>query len=331
MSQITIGRLAPSPTGAQHVGNARTYLLAWLLCRSQSSNKLLLRIEDLETPRIKLWAVEQIYEDLAWLGLDWDQPSPSNADSPTSNIVFQSHRTERYREIVEQLLEKEAVYPCTCSRSDIESASAPHESQLDGQIYPGTCQKNSSEDVRRFQQSGTLYSLRFRMPEQTMSWHDGYYGDQQLDVANSLGDFVVWRNDGNAAYQLAVVVDDHDSGVNQVVRGADLIYSTYRQLAIYNTFGWQPPSYIHLPLVVGPDGKRLAKRHGDTRLNTLRDGGVSASQLVGFLAWKSRMITEPRSLKPSDLLNTNPLAELPPEPLQFDKDVDIPFMKAIKP
>jgi glutamyl-tRNA synthetase len=331
MSHGTIGRLAPSPTGAQHVGNARTYLLAWLLCRRQRSSKLLLRIEDLETPRIKSWAVEQIYEDLAWLGLDWDRPILPEEHKPSSKTVFQSHRTNRYREIVQTLLARELVYPCTCSRSEIELAAAPHESQLDGQIYPGTCKINSSEDAGRLEEQGIPFSLRFRVRDEIMKWHDEFFGDQELNVAASLGDFVVWRNDGSAAYQLAVVVDDHDFGVNQVVRGADLIYSTYRQRAIYDALGWNAPSYIHVPLVVGPDGKRLAKRHGDTRLSFLRDEGVSACQLVGFLAWKSRMISEPRAVMPQELLDLDPLANLPIQPLAFCNETDVPFLKSIKP
>lgn len=319
----TVGRLAPSPTGAQHIGNLRTYMLAWLLCRKQPNNQMLLRIEDLETPRIKTWAVDQIYEDFQWLGLTWDH------DPDFAEVVFQSRRFERYREVLTSLLERDLVYPCTCSRTDIETAAAPHEQVLDGQIYPGTCQSNHASDCDQFRDQGIRYSLRFRTTNSNREWKDTYYGPQFLNVAQQLGDFVVWRNDDQPAYQLAVVVDDHDMNINQVVRGGDLIYSTFRQLELYDAMQWQPPEFVHLPLVVGTDGRRLAKRHGDTRISMMRERGVSAHQLIGYLAWKSGLLERPKQTSLLELLNTSPLANLPKSPLVFELESELSLMKTI--
>ncbi len=319
----TVGRLAPSPTGAQHIGNLRTYMLAWLLCRQQPNNKMLLRIEDLETPRIKTWAIDQIYDDFQWLGLTWDH------DPSFEEVIFQSLRVKRYREVLTSLLDRELVYPCTCSRTDIESATAPHEQVLDGQIYPGTCQKNRSDDCDRLREQGIRYSLRFRTSNLQRQWKDKYYGSQTLNVAQQLGDFVVWRIDDQPAYQLAVVVDDHDMKVNQVVRGGDLIYSTFRQLELYDSMQWQPPEFVHLPLVVGTDGRRLAKRHGDTRISVLRERGVAANQLIGYLAWKSGIIARPKQTSLLELLNMSPLTNLPKSPLVFELESELSLIKSI--
>lgn len=286
------GRLAPSPTGAQHVGNARTFLLAWLDARC-SGAELLLRIEDLDTPRTKAWASDQILEDLEWLGLDWDARVP-NA----------SERAPRYREILDQLAGEARIYPCSCTRSEIEQeASAPHESNLDGTVYPGTCQHRSALDAEALQQRGVPFAWRFRLPPGLQTWCDQLHGMQRLDPSEQLGDFIVGRSYGPAAYQLAVVVDDHDQGVTRVVRGDDLIYSTFRQHAIYDALRWPRPQFMHVPLVVGPDGKRLAKRHGDTRLSTLRQRRIAPEQLVGHLAWSLGWVPPGRSVSTRELLD----------------------------
>ncbi|MCU0708413.1 MAG: tRNA glutamyl-Q(34) synthetase GluQRS [Pirellula sp.] len=285
-------RLAPSPTGAQHVGNARTFLIAWLDARCDGL-EVVLRIEDLDTPRTKAWANDQILEDLIWLGLDWDVQVP-NA----------SQRENRYREILDLLRRQEQIYPCTCSRSEIEqSASAPHENSLDGVVYPGTCRERTSVDAQQLDEQGARYAWRFRFASGPRAWCDALYGEQSLEPARQLGDFVVARNYGPSAYQLAVVVDDHDQGITRVVRGSDLIFSTYRQLDLYRALGWDPPQMLHVPLVVGPDGKRLAKRHGDTRLSTLREQKVAPEKLVGYLAWSLGWLERPRPISPKELLS----------------------------
>jgi glutamyl-tRNA synthetase len=278
-SGTPIGRLAPSPTGAQHVGNARTYLLAWLSIRSRSG-RLILRIEDIDSPRVKAGAAQQAIDDLHWLGLDWDEgPDVGGPNAP----YVQTERIELYREALNRLRAEERVYPCTCTRSDIESAaSAPHV-EHEGPIYPGTCAGGSAKDVESL--GDKPFAWRFRVSNQVRTFMDEVAGPQKCPVKTSLGDFVIGKSDGSPSYQLAVVVDDQAMGVTEVLRGDDLLPSAFRQLELYDVFGWQPPTFAHVPLVVGADGRRLAKRHGDTRLATLRKKGVTAKMLIGVLAW----------------------------------------------
>jgi glutamyl-tRNA synthetase len=296
-----IGRLAPSPTGAQHVGNARTYLVAWLLSR-QFDGKLLLRVEDLDTPRTKPGAMAEALEDLAWLGIDWD---PVDA---TISYITQSERESRYQEVLDQLKSRELIYPCCCSRTDIDrasatsEASAPHESVLDGAVYPGTCAGNTVADAEEMTRQGKVFSWRFRMPTGTFQFHDQLHGSQHLDAKSKLGDFVIARSSGVTAYQLAVVIDDHDFEINHVVRGDDLIYSTYRQIALYQTLQWPCPAWLHVPLVTGVDGHRLAKRHGDSRLSSYRKQGVHPQSILGYLGCSLGLIPSPEPVLIRDLL-----------------------------
>ncbi|MBU6173913.1 MAG: tRNA glutamyl-Q(34) synthetase GluQRS, partial [Planctomycetes bacterium] len=252
---------------------------AWLHARC-SNGRLLLRIEDLDTPRTKLGAEQMILTDLDWLGLDWDR------DGSGKGYLLQSERLDRYSEVLDRLKDMQLVYPCTCSRSEIEqSSSAPHESRLDGVVYPGTCASRSVEDARRLDLQGRKYAWRFRFSsEARLTWTDEFDGAHSLLVSKALGDFIVARNYGAIAYQLAVVVDDYDSGITHVVRGNDLVYSTFRQIAIYQALDWPVPKWLHLPLVVGEDGLRLAKRHGDTRLCALRENGILSTEILGKLA-----------------------------------------------
>lgn len=276
-----IGRLAPSPTGAQHVGNARTYLLAWLAARS-CGGRVILRIEDIDSPRVKHGAAEQVIEDLRWLGLDWDEgPDIGGTHGP----YVQSQRLESYHEALAELRRRELVYPCTCTRSDVAAAaSAPHVGQ-EGPIYPGTCAGRTANNIERLAKG--KYCWRFRTPRGPRSMEDLVVGRQAVDVRRELGDFVVCKMDGGPAYQLAVVVDDHMMGVTQVVRGDDLLPSAFRQITLYESLGWPSPVFAHVPLVIGPDGRRLAKRHGDTRISLLRAAGKSSEALIGLLAWSS--------------------------------------------
>lgn len=324
-----VGRLAPSPTGAQHLGNARTFLIAWLLCR-RANGQMLLRIEDLETPRIKPWAIEQAKEDLKWLELDWDiAPNSSLLDSQP---IVQSQRSVRYAEILHTLKQDQAVYPCTCTRSDIETLSAPHESDLMGLVYPGTCANRQVEDAQHLDRHEIAYSWRYRMPTVPLRFTDDFLGKQSIESPSvELGDFIVSRKNGAIAYQLAVVIDDHDSGVNQVVRGDDLVLSTFRQLAIYSRLNWQPPRFCHLPLVVGIDGRRLAKRHGDTRLSSLRDAGIAARTIVGYLAFRSGLLDRFRPIEPHALLEMDPLRNLSRQACIFDSNNAIEFFNKLLP
>jgi glutamyl-tRNA synthetase len=292
----TTGRLAPSPTGAQHVGNARTYLIAWLSVRAQMG-RLVLRIEDIDSPRIKPSAATDAVADLRWLGLDWD-------DGP----VFQTDRLTLYHDALERLKRLEFVYPCTCSRTDIEhAASAPH-AEHEGPVYPGTCAGRSAADAEGLREP---YAWRMRVGEEPISFEDGFVGTTTVDLREVGGDFVAWKRAGTPAYQLAVVVDDAAQGVTEVVRGQDLLPSTPRQLLLYQALDLKPPRFIHLPLVVGSDGRRLAKRHGDTRLSALRLAGVTTESLLGLLAWSCGWQSEIRPVTIAELLPRFSLATIP--------------------
>lgn len=295
---MVTGRLAPSPTGAQHVGNARTYLIAWLSARSQGG-RLLLRIEDIDGPRIKPGAMEQAIEDLRWLGLDFD-----------GEPVVQSSRMPLYESALERLKRAELVYPCTCTRTDIErAASAPH-LEHEGPIYPGTCSHRRSIDAETLDRP---YCWRFRVTENICTFEDGFQGKCEIDLRQMGGDFVVWKSALTPAYQLSVVVDDADMGVTEVIRGDDLVPSTPRQLLLYAALGLTPPRFVHVPLVVGTDGRRLAKRHGDTRLSALRQAGVKPETLVGLLAWSCGWLEQMRPITAQELLPLYRLETIPRE------------------
>lgn len=312
-----VGRLAPSPTGAQHIGNARTYLLAWLSIRSRGG-RLVLRTEDLDSPRTKPGAAQQALDDLRWLGLDWDEgPDTGGPQAP----YVQTQRMATYRTALEQLQVAEQVYPCTCTRSDVAAAaSAPHLGQ-EGPRYPGTCSGRRAADAEVLAKQGQLFAWRFRATSTRHELHDVVAGTRSCNVSEELGDFVVSKGDGSPAYQLAVVVDDRAMGVTEVLRGDDLLPSAFRQLELYRFFRWQPPTFAHVPLVVGEDGRRLAKRHGDTRISLLRDRNVSAARLVGLLAWSAGLRQTIEPLLPQELLADFTLDKLPRQPFVFTAEM----------
>jgi glutamyl-tRNA synthetase len=315
------------------VGNARTYLLAWLSIRSRGG-RVILRMEDIDSPRIKRGAAEQAVVDLLWLGLDWDEgPDIGGPQAP----YVQTQRLELYREALVRLQAAERVYPCTCSRSDIEAAaSAPHIGQ-EGPIYRGTCAGRRVADAALLTRSmserphslarsasegiaATPFAWRLRTTKSPRRFDDLVAGPQSANVAADLGDFVIAKSDSSPAYQLAVVIDDHAMGVTEVLRGDDLLPSAFRQLELYEFFGWQPPEFAHVPLVVGPDGHRLAKRHGDTRLATLRGEGVRPERLIGLLAWSCGLISELQPCQPRELLPQFELSRINRQPWTFTDD-----------
>ena len=274
---MNVGRLAPSPTGAQHLGNAKTYLLAYWSARS-SGSRIVLRIEDVDSPRVKPWAIDQAIEDLRWLGIDWDEGPDLGGDSAP---YIQSRRMSLYRDALSRLIAADQVFPCTCTRKDIEAAgSAPHFDH-EGAVYPGTCSRWHRGDA--VPPEGT-FCWRFRATERSVSFTDRMLGPQQCVPATDLGAFPVTQKSGNPSYQLAVVVDDAAMGVTEVVRGDDLLASTFRQIDLYHALGLEVPTFAHVPLVLGADRRRLAKRHGDTRLSHYRDLGVPPESIVGWAA-----------------------------------------------
>ncbi|TWU59111.1 Glutamate--tRNA ligase 1 [Rubripirellula tenax] len=274
---LTTSRLAPSPTGAQHLGNARTYLIAhWSAMASDA--RMVLRIEDVDSPRVKPWASQQAIDDLAWLGITWDEgPDVGGPHAP----YVQTERLELYRSALDRLIVAERVYPCVCTRKDIDDAgSAPH-FEHEGAIYPGTCSRWRHGDA--IPPAGQ-FCWRFRSGDRSIGFDDLVIGPQSCVPQTSLGDFAVTQKNGAPSYQLAVVVDDAAMGITEVVRGNDLVASTFRQLEIYEALGTTPPRFAHVPLVRGDDGRRLAKRHGDTRLSHYREQGIAPETIVRWAA-----------------------------------------------
>jgi glutamyl/glutaminyl-tRNA synthetase len=261
------GRLAPSPTGLLHLGHARTFWTAQQRALDRKGT-LVLRNEDLDRHRCRPEFVTAMYEDLRWFGFRWQEgPDCGGPFGP----YRQSERIELYRAALDRLRSGGFVYPCACSRQDILNAlAAPHEGDEEP-VYPGTC-RPSKDSAFRVPQSA--FNWRFRVPDgETLSFVDGQFGPQQFIAGRDFGDFVVWRHDDVAAYQLAVVVDDAAMQITEVVRGADLLRSTARQLLLYRTLGLTPPSFFHCDLLADDHGTRLAKRHDALSLRTLRERG----------------------------------------------------------
>jgi glutamyl-tRNA synthetase len=262
------GRFAPSPTGTLHLGNLRTALLAWLFARSQDA-RFLVRMEDLDTGRVRERFYDEQLRDLAALGLDWD-----------GEVVRQSERLALYDDAIEALRAQHLIYECWCTRAEIrEAASAPHGDLPEG-FYPGTCLRLGEAERAARRASGRPPALRVRAEAATVGFEDRVAGP----VSGVVDDFVVRRNDGAYAYNLAVVVDDADQRIGEVVRGADLLDSTPRQLWLGGRLGLPAPRHAHVPLMLGPDGARLAKRHGAVTLADRAAQGESAEDVVSLLA-----------------------------------------------
>lgn len=271
------GRLAPSPTGFLHLGHARTFWLAAERARA-AGGVLVLRNDDLDRQRVRREFVAAMYEDLRWLGLQW-QEGPDVTSRPGGGPFgpySQSERRDLYIEVWRRLRDARAIFPCACSRKDLaQAAQAPHDDG-DELPYPGTCRAQSAA---RFETPAGV-SWRFRVPDsEAVGFHDALAGAQQYVAGRDFGDFLVWRRDDVPAYQLACVADDHAMQITEVVRGADLLKSTARQLLLYRALGWTPPAWAHAPLLTDEHGVRLAKRHDALSLRQLRTLGKSAEQV----------------------------------------------------
>lgn len=310
-----VTRLAPSPTGALHLGNAFAFVINWALARKHGWH-IALRVEDLDTPRVKPGVIEQTISTLDWLGLDWDS-------GPTT----QSDRIENYACAMEKLAKKGLVYPCELSRSQIhQAASAPHVGEKGHHEVRFPPELRARVFPDRFEVSET--SWRLRVDPRVISYVDKHMGEQEFDLDRITGDFAVWTKRGTPSYQLAVVVDDAAIGVTQVVRGNDLLDSAARQILIYENLELGPiPSYTHLPLIRGEDGRRLAKRHGETKIDSYMVAGVSRDRIIGLLAYWSGILDQRTPMSIEEFLERFSLDTLPQEDLVFT-DEDNAWLRA---
>ena len=315
------GRLAPSPTGFLHIGNAWAFWMAWLAARSRSG-LVTLRMEDIDPARSRTEYTEAILHDLRWLGLDWDAGPDCGGPAPP---YLQSLCGSFYEDALARLRAAGLVYPCYCTRKELRAiAGAPHVDDA-GAPYPGTCRDRSPEEHARFAAQGKAFSWRLRCPLDQL-WHfdDAVQGPQTMTLGHCGGDFALCRSDGVFAYQLAVVVDDMRMGVTQVVRGMDILSSTPRQCYVYTVLGGNVPQYAHLPLVLDHSGERLAKRHAALSLHALRDAGVRPEAVLGLLAVTAGFVDSYRPLAAGELLEgfslegiTNAPLRLPVDPLAW--------------
>ncbi|MBM44016.1 MAG: tRNA glutamyl-Q(34) synthetase GluQRS [Phycisphaerae bacterium] len=301
-------RLAPSPTGALHLGNARTFLVNWAIARKNGWT-LCMRMEDLDGPRVKQGAVDECLQTLQWLGLDWDGP-----------MLVQSNDQGPYLEAMEQLCSSGRVYPCDLSRSDIASvASAPQEG-VHETPFPASLRPPTAGTPIPFDPAGE--NFRFMVEPGIREIDDHLLGSSRHDVHAVPGDFVVWTRRNAPAYQLAVVIDDARQGVTQVVRGEDLLPSAARQTLLYEALGLQPPEWWHLPLVLGEDGHRLAKRHGDTRVSSYRAHGIRPERIIGLLGHWCGLTTEPEEMTIEDFREGFEIDLLPSTPITMGREDD---------
>lgn len=290
-----VGRFAPSPSGRMHLGNVFAALMAFLAVRSQNGT-MLLRIEDLDRQRCREEYAETLRQDLAWLGLTYDEETPA-----------QSGRTEIYQAHFEKLRDMGLLYPCYCTRAQLHSVNAPHQS--DGTyVYPGTCRNLQNPP------QGREPSWRIKVPHRQYRVEDRIQVIYEENLALDCGDFVVRRSDGAFVYQLAVTVDDGLSGVNQVVRGVDLLSSVPRQMYLQELFGFETPEYAHVPLLIAPDGRRLSKRDRDMDLGYLQQR-MTAPQIVGTLAYAAGLLERNIPITPEELVREFSWEKIKKEPI----------------
>lgn len=315
----TIGRLAPSPTGFLHLGNAWAFFLAWLGARSRAGG-LVLRMEDIDPVRSRPEYATAIMEDLRWLGLDWD-----------GEVYAQSQRLALYEQAIAGLEARGLVYPCYCTRKELrELASAPHMPSPGGQgggvgdlgaPYSGACRNLSLADKAQLEAQGRKPCLRLEYPARDVRIIDLVQGECGFKSEESGGDFALRRSDGVFAYQLAVSVDDVAMNISQVVRGCDILASTPRQMYLFGLLGGVAPEYAHVPLLLDAEGERLAKRHNSLRLAALRGNGVAPERIIGWLAWLAGLQDSARPAKPSEFLSNFDFSRLPKENIILDKEV----------
>ena len=299
-----VGRFAPSPSGRLHLGNLACSLLAWLSAR-HAGGRIVLRIEDLDAERCPRKYADLLEEDLAWLGLVWDE---GGSRGGPHGPYYQSECAEIYTRAYQMLEAQGLVYPCFCSRAQLHAASAPHTS--DGNVvYPGTCRDLTPAQIAE-KRRVKAPAYRLRVPDEVITFRDGCMGLHSENLLRDCGDFYLRRADGVFAYQLAVVVDDALMGVDEVVRGSDLLSSTPRQLWLYRELGLTAPKFYHLPLLLAPDGRRLSKRDGDQNLENLREN-YTAGEIIGKLAFACNLQPKPTPTTPQELARTFDWARVP--------------------
>ena len=287
MREAVVGRFAPTPSGRLHLGNVLCAMLAYLSARHEGG-RFLLRIEDLDVPRCPRRLAQQAIDDLEWLGFRWDEPP-----------LYQSERTEIYVRALRELEAKGLVYPCFCTRAQLHASVAPNlgDTQV---VYAGTCARLSPEEAGKLSKLRAP-ALRLRVPDEEVAFTDGLCGPQRENLARDCGDFILRRSDGLFGYQLAVVVDDALSGVNQVVRGRDILSATPRQIYLQRLLGYPQPDYVHIPLLTDAQGRRLAKRDKDLDLSELAKR-MTVKDILGMLACGAGLIEEPRPVRLDELV-----------------------------
>ncbi len=296
-NQVLRGRFAPSPSGRMHLGNLFAALLAWLDIRAKGG-ELLLRMEDLDPDRCRPEYIQQLADDLRWFGLTWDM-----GWKPGDTAYLQSRRRERYEMAFQQLMEQGLLYPCYCNRRERLAASAPHTGESNG-VYSGHCRQLTAKEKTAYEREGRRPAYRIRTGNKGICFTDENYGFVKQNIEKDSGDFIIRRSDGVYAYQLAVVVDDGEMGVNRVVRGRDLLASTPSQIWLGEQLGLPKASYAHLPLLTDAQGRRLSKRDRDLDVGYLRSQVKSPQVLVGFLAYKAGLMDRMEPIAPQELVSS---------------------------
>ncbi len=282
------------------MGNLRTALLAWLFTRTQRG-QFVLRIEDLDRPRVRPGVMQQMLDDLHWLGLDWDEgPDCGGPYTPYT----QSQRLDIYQHYLRQLQDAGLIYPCYCSRAEVaHAASAPQQGAEEKLRYPGTCRNLTEAQREAYEASGRRPSLRFHVEDShVVTFTDGVVGPMTQHVQQAIGDFIICRSDGIFAYQFAVVVDDALMHISQVVRGNDLLHSTARQILLYEALGFPFPTFSHVPLLIDEEGKRLSKRTQSMGLDPLRARGITPEQVISELAASCGLIEQGELVSAKELV-----------------------------
>lgn len=314
---MIIGRFAPSPSGRLHIGNIFCAMIGYLSSKSKGG-KYIIRMEDLDIARCSKIKAQQMLNDLDWLGIEFDEfniSMPKNdkiksellkVDKKILNCLYQSERTSIYKCFERYLSDEKMIYPCFCSRAELNAVSAPHKSDKP-QVYNGTCKGLTNDMIKK---KTRLPSMRVIVPDENISFVDGCLGKYKENLKGECGDFIIKRSDGIYSYQLAVVVDDGLMGVNEVVRGNDLISSTARQIWFYKEFGFDVPNFYHIPLILDKNGKRLSKRDLDLDIGNLKNN-MCSQKLVGILAFCAGIIKKPYNVSLKSLISEFCFEDIP--------------------